>query len=201
MKNKHNKDQAVNDDETKTIQTMEEETLKNLETKIGKLFKHQPPLAIAFHEFRIKYKLPREGVNPHKIINKVIDEAKIKEVFGAAKGRSGFSFVYDEYRFHGLAWLKQVRLDKIPNPYDLDKLAFYLGYIDNPRPLGFRAFFGLPNHPTPRGLLLTNYTCWDFWAHPSSVATQAILQASMLCLEGEQKPFQDDNLIVLSWLP
>lgn len=90
MRSKHNKDQAVNDDESETIQTMEEKTLKNLETKIGKLLKHQPPLAIAFHEFRNKYKLPREGVNPHRIRNKVIDEAEIKEVFGATKGRSGF---------------------------------------------------------------------------------------------------------------
>jgi hypothetical protein len=40
-----------------------------------------------------KYKLPGEGVNPHKIKNKDVDEAKIKEVFGATKGRSGFSFV------------------------------------------------------------------------------------------------------------
>jgi hypothetical protein len=93
--------------------------------------------------------LPREGVNPHKIKNKVINEVEIKEVFGATKGRSGFSFVYDKCQFHGLAWLGQVRFEKIPNLFDLDKLAFYLGHIDNPRPLGFHAFFGLPNHPTP----------------------------------------------------
>jgi hypothetical protein len=30
MRSKHNKDQVVNDNETETIQTMEEETLKNL---------------------------------------------------------------------------------------------------------------------------------------------------------------------------
>ncbi len=93
MMSKHSKDQAINDDETKTIQTMEEETLEDLETKIAKLFKHQPPLAITFHEFRNKYKLPREGVNPHKIRNKDVDEVEIKEVFGATKGRSGFSFI------------------------------------------------------------------------------------------------------------
>jgi hypothetical protein len=92
MRNEHSKDQAVNDDETKTIQIVEEKTLENLETKIGKLLKHQPPFAIAFHEFKIKYKLPRQGINPHKIKNKDVDEAKIKEVFGAARGRSGFSF-------------------------------------------------------------------------------------------------------------
>jgi hypothetical protein len=40
MRSKHNKDQVVNDDEIETIQTMEEETLENLETKIGKLLKH-----------------------------------------------------------------------------------------------------------------------------------------------------------------
>jgi hypothetical protein len=51
MRSKHSKDQAVNDDETKTIQIVEKEILENLETKIGKLLKHQPPFAIAFHEF------------------------------------------------------------------------------------------------------------------------------------------------------
>jgi hypothetical protein len=36
--------------------------------------------------------LPREGVNPYRIKNINVVEAEIKEVFGVAKGRSGFSF-------------------------------------------------------------------------------------------------------------
>jgi hypothetical protein len=40
MKSKPSKKQIVNDDETKTMQMVEEKFLEDLEVKIGKLFKN-----------------------------------------------------------------------------------------------------------------------------------------------------------------
>ncbi len=37
--------------------------------------------------------MPNEGVNPHRIKTKDVIEVEVKEVFGLAKGRSGYSFV------------------------------------------------------------------------------------------------------------
>jgi hypothetical protein len=72
---------------------MEKETLENVEIKINKLLKNQPLPTIDFHEFKPNYGLPNEGVNPHKIKSKDVVEAKVKKVFGLARGRSGYSFV------------------------------------------------------------------------------------------------------------
>jgi hypothetical protein len=37
--------------------------------------------------------LPNEGVNPHRIKTKEIVEVEVREEFGLARGRSGYSFV------------------------------------------------------------------------------------------------------------
>jgi hypothetical protein len=66
---------------------MEEETFEDVEIKIGKLLKNQPPPTINFHEFKQKYGLLCEGVNPHRIKSKDVMEVEVREVVGLARGR------------------------------------------------------------------------------------------------------------------
>lgn len=91
MRSKPNKNQpTVSEDDTYVTQTMvEEETLEDLDIKIRKLMINQPPIAIDFHAFKDEYGLLSEGINPHRIKNKDVQEVELKEVFGAAWGRSG----------------------------------------------------------------------------------------------------------------
>jgi hypothetical protein len=51
-----------------------------------------PHVAIDFHAFKDDYGLPSEGVNPHRIKSKDVQEVELKEVFGEARGKSKYSF-------------------------------------------------------------------------------------------------------------
>jgi hypothetical protein len=72
-----------------TTQIMEEKTLEDVEIKINKLLKNQPP-TIDFHKFKLNYGLPNEGVNPHRIKSK---DVEVRKVCGLTKGTSGYSFI------------------------------------------------------------------------------------------------------------
>ncbi len=64
---------------------IEKEILEDLDIKIRKLMRKQPPIAIDFHVFKDEYGLLSEGINPHMINNKDIQEVEFKEVFGVAR--------------------------------------------------------------------------------------------------------------------
>lgn len=106
MKSKPSKKQIVNDDETKTMQMVEEKFLEDLEVKIGKLFKNQPPPTIGFHEFKENFRLAFGGINLHRIRSKDFVEVDLREVFKVVKGRSGYNSFVD---FHDLIVLNKIR--------------------------------------------------------------------------------------------
>jgi len=70
---------------------VEKEILEYLDIKIWNLMRNQPPIAIDFHAFKDEYGLSSEGINPHMIKSKDVQEVKLKEVFGVGR-RSGYSF-------------------------------------------------------------------------------------------------------------
>jgi len=93
MNNRQSKDQPPNEDDIDVTQTLvEEETLEEVDAKIAKLMWNLPHVAIDFHAFKDDYGLPSEGVNPHRIKSKDVQEVELKEVFGEAQGKSKYSF-------------------------------------------------------------------------------------------------------------
>jgi len=94
MRSRWNKDQPPSEDDTNVIQTLvEEEILEEVDAKIAKLMRNLPHIAIDFHAFKDDYGLLSEGLNPHRIKNKDVQEVEIKEVFEEVWGKSGYSFV------------------------------------------------------------------------------------------------------------
>ncbi len=106
MKNKPSKEQIVSDDETETMQIVEEKSLEDLEVKIGKLLKNQPPPTIGFHEFKKNFRLPFGGINPHRIRSKDFVEVDLRKVFKVARGSSGYNSFVD---YHDLLVLDKIR--------------------------------------------------------------------------------------------
>lgn len=101
------KQAALTKDDINVTQIVEEEIVEDLDLKISKLFKSQPLLAIDFHAFKDEYGLPNEGINPHIIKSKDVQEVELKEVFGPARGRSGYSFV-ECYNFQIVERIKEI---------------------------------------------------------------------------------------------
>jgi hypothetical protein len=63
---------------------VKEKTLEEADAKITNLIRILPLIAINFHAFKDDYGLPIEGINPHKIKSKYVQEVELKEVFGEA---------------------------------------------------------------------------------------------------------------------
>ncbi len=93
MRSMWNKDQPPSEDDTNVTQTLvKEKTLEEADAKITNLIRILPLIAINFHAFKDDYGLPIEGINPHKIKSKYVQEVELKEVFGEAWGRSMYFF-------------------------------------------------------------------------------------------------------------
>jgi hypothetical protein len=93
MRSRRNKDQPPSEDDTNVTQTLvEEENLEEVDAKIAKLMRNLPHIAIDFHAFKHDYGLLSEGLNPHRIKSKDVQEVELKEVFGEARGKSKYSF-------------------------------------------------------------------------------------------------------------
>jgi hypothetical protein len=101
MKSRPSKDQPIiNENNTNVTQNVvEKETLEDLDIKIKKLMRSQPSISIDFHAFKDEYGLSNEGINPHRIKNKDVQKVALKEVFGAARRRSGYSFANCHNRY------------------------------------------------------------------------------------------------------
>jgi hypothetical protein len=94
MKSRPSKDQPIiNENNTNVTQNVvEKDTLEDLDIKIKKLMRSQPSISIDFHAFKDEYGLSNEGINPHRIKNKDVQKVALKEMFGAVRRRSGYSF-------------------------------------------------------------------------------------------------------------
>jgi hypothetical protein len=84
MKSRPSKDQpTVNEDDIDVTQSVvEKEILEDLDIKIKKLMRNQPPIAIDFHAFKDEYGLLNEGINPHRIKNKMSKRLNSKKRLG-----------------------------------------------------------------------------------------------------------------------
>jgi hypothetical protein len=110
MKCKPSKEQAIlSEDDIDVTQIVKEEIVEDLDLKISKLFRNQPLVAIDFHAFKDEYGLPNEGINPHIIKSKDVQEGELKEVFGPARRRSGYSFA-ECYNFQVVDRIKEIYL-------------------------------------------------------------------------------------------
>jgi len=84
MKSRPSKDQpTVNEDDIDVTQSVvEKEILEDLDIKIKKVMRNQPPIAIDFHAFKDEYGLLNEGINPHRIKNKMSKRLNSKKCLG-----------------------------------------------------------------------------------------------------------------------
>lgn len=70
-----------------------EVALLDVEDRIAVLRKGRPPPQYSLEDFRDKFGLPAEGMNPHvKKDTAVIKQNELEAVYGAQKGKSGFFF-------------------------------------------------------------------------------------------------------------
>jgi hypothetical protein len=98
------------------LRVIEKDILQDLDIKIRKLVKNQPLIAIDFHAFKDEYGLLIEGINPHMIKNKDIQEVEFKEVFGVAQERVvtllliiiTFKWWIESRRFIQLSMVRQI---------------------------------------------------------------------------------------------